>query len=100
MATALQLGPPVGPTTSPSGPPLLRVVTPDALNAFERDRAAAALPQQDEVVMDELARHIRTEWETMRNHRNSAVGWNDRLLHAQRVFNGKYDDSQLQAIRQ
>jgi len=100
MATALQLGPPVGPPTSPSGPPLLRVVSPEALNQFERDRAAAALPQPEEVVMDELARHIRTEWETMRNHRNSAVGWNDRLLHAQRVFNGKYDEVQLQAIRQ
>jgi hypothetical protein len=50
--------------------------------------------------MDELARHIRTEWDMMRNHRNSAVGWNDRLLHAQRVFNGEYDDSQLMDIKQ
>src|SRR5215218_6203082 len=95
MATAL----PVGPPTSASGPPLLRVVTPQGLTEHERSRAVAAQPA-DDTTMDELARHIRTEWEMMRNHRNSASGWNERLLHAQRVFNGKYDAEQLMAIKQ
>src|SRR5215203_6868712 len=95
MATAL----PVGPPTSASGPPLLRVVTPQGLTEHERSRAVAAQPA-DDTTMDELARHIRTEWEVMRNHRNSANGWNQRLLHAQRVFNGEYDPSQLMDIKQ
>src|SRR5215207_10083424 len=96
MATAL----PVGPPTSTSGPPLLRVVTPQGLTEHERSRNVAAAQPADETTMDELARHIRTEWEVMRNHRNSASGWNERLLHAQRVFNGKYDAEQLMAIKQ
>src|SRR5215203_4171081 len=95
MATAL----PVGPPTSASGPPLLRVVTPQGLTEHERARNVAAQPA-DDTTMDELARHIRTEWDMMRNHRNSASGWNERLLHAQRVFNGKYDAEQLMAIKQ
>src|SRR5215207_5458720 len=96
MATAL----PVGPPTATSGPPLLRVVTPQGLIEHERARNIAAAQPADETTMDELARHIRTEWEVMRNHRNSASGWNERLLHAQRVFNGKYDAEQLMAIKQ
>src|SRR5215204_1598150 len=95
MATAL----PVGPPTSPSGPPLLRVVTPQGLTDYERERNTPP-PGSDDVTMSELARHIRTEWEVMRNHRNSANGWNQRLLHAQRVFNGEYDPSQLMDIKQ
>src|SRR5215204_1882257 len=95
MATAL----PVGPPTSPSGPPLLRVVTPQGLTDYERERNTPP-PGSDDVTMSELARHIRTEWEVMRNHRNSANGWNQRLLHAQRVFNGEYDPSHLMDIKQ
>lgn len=96
MATALPLSPP----TAPSGPPLLRVVTPQGLLEHERTVAAAAVDEGPDSRMDELARHIRTEWEMMRNHRNSASGWNDRLIHAQRVFNGKYDPDQLMSIKQ
>src|SRR4051812_38046066 len=107
MATAVQLasaGPPQPPPPSSPmstvGPSLLRVVTPQQLTEFERQRDTAATAKADEVAMDALAGHIRTEWEIMRNHRDSAVGWNDRLLHAQRVFNGKYDSEQIAAIRQ
>lgn len=95
MATAI----PVGPPTTPSGPPLLRVVSPVALTQHEQTVAKEAAPVPDEMVMDELAKHIRTEWEVMRNHRNSAVGWNERLLHAQRVFNGQYSAQQLADIK-
>jgi len=97
MATALPLSPP----TAPSGPPLLRVVTPQGLLQHERATAAAAVVgDEHDTRMDELARHIRSDWETMRNHRNSTSGWNDRLIHAQRVFNGKYDPDQMMSIRQ
>src|SRR5215207_9190741 len=96
MATAL----PVGPPTATSGPPLLRVVTPQGLIEHERARNVAAAQPADETSMSELARHIRTEWDMMRNHRNSASGWNERLLHALRVFNGEYDPSQLMDIKQ
>jgi hypothetical protein len=95
MATAI----PVGPPTAPSGPPLLRVVTPQGLTDYEREQSKPA-PAADDVTMSELARHIRTEWDMMRNHRNSGNGWNERLLHAQRVFNGEYDPSQLMDIKQ
>src|SRR5215207_4427216 len=95
MATAL----PVGPPTSPSGPPLLRVVTPQGLTDYEREQRTPP-PGSDDITMSELARHIRTEWDMMRNHRNSGNGWNERLLHAQRVFNGEYDPSQLMDIKQ
>jgi hypothetical protein len=78
---------------------MLRVVTPQGLTDFEREQRTPP-PQHDDVTMSELARHIRTEWEVMRNHRNSANGWNERLLHAQRVFNGEYDPSQLMDIKQ
>jgi hypothetical protein len=98
MASAL----PVGPTISTNAPGLMRVVTPAALTQYERERDQANLraqePEQDQT-MDELAKHVRTEWEMMRNHRNSASGWSERLLHAQRVFNGQYDATQLAAIK-
>jgi hypothetical protein len=78
----------------------MRVVTPGDLAQHEHNQALQNAAQPDEQTLDELAAHIRTQWEIMRNHRNSAVGWNDRLLHAQRVFNGKYSPEQLAAIKQ
>lgn len=97
MATAAI---PVGPPTSRVGPPLLRVVTPQGLSEYNAQVANANLPLAGQTpVMDELARHIRTEWEMMRDHRNSGSGWSERLLAAQRVFNGEYDPSKLGEIR-
>ena len=82
----------------------MRVVTPDALNRYDQEKSRAIeqslKAQNDDVVMTELARHINSEWEMMRNHRNSSAGWSERMLHAQRCFNGQYDASQLAAIRQ
>lgn len=50
--------------------------------------------------MTNLASHIRTQYETFRNHRNnSTAGWNDRLMSALRAFNGQYDASKLAEIR-
>ena len=85
---------------------LLRVVGPAELDAYERekDEAAArereAAAKSDQTTMDNLAAHIRTEWERMRRHRNSASGWSERLLAAMRTFKGEYSPDQLQAIEQ
>lgn len=83
-----------------SGPPLLRVVSPQDLTTMTREKERAAVQPTEDVTMDALARHVRTEWDMMRNHRNSAAGWNERLLHAQRVFNGEYEASKLAQIKQ
>src|SRR3954471_17057934 len=86
-----------------AGPPLLRVVSPQGLTEHIRQQdayaARVAQPEQ-EVQMDELAKHIRTDWDIMRNHRNSGSGWGERLLKAQRMFNGEYDAEQLAAIKE
>lgn len=50
--------------------------------------------------MSNLAGYIRTEWEKMRRHRNSASGWSNRLMVSLRTFKGEYDPEKLAAIRQ
>src|SRR4051812_7385303 len=96
------VGPPIAPALPAAG--VMRVVTPDALNRYDQEKSRAIeqslKAQNDDVVMTELARHVNSEWEMMRNHRNSSAGWSERMLHAQRCFNGQYDASQLAAIRQ
>ena len=90
--------------TLPSSRGVLRVVSPqgltDAVNArdtaFAQQRAGEGNQEQ---VVTELARYIRSQFETMRNHRSSGYGWNERLLKAQRVFNGEYEASKLAEIR-
>jgi hypothetical protein len=92
---------PVGGAARP-GPPLLRVVTPQQMvenDRLESERAREALKSPEDVTMTNLASFVRTEWEMMRNHRNSSVGWNERLLNAQRVFNGEYSAEKLSEIR-
>jgi hypothetical protein len=42
---------------------------------------------------------IRNEWDIMRRHRDTAVGWSERLLAAMRAFNGVYDPTKLMEIR-
>lgn len=91
------------PPLSRVGPPMLRVVTPQALNEHEQrvneQQARANQPEPEDQRMTELASFIRGEWTMMRNHRNSAQGWNNRLLHAMDAFNGRYDAAQLAEIK-
>lgn len=64
----------------------------------ERERAVTDnLSQRTE---GDLAAHVRTQFEMMRNHRSSAAGWNDRLLEAQRAFIGEYDPVKLAKIKE
>jgi hypothetical protein len=85
----------------------LRVVSPAALDRAEalqfkskaqaEDQAQAELSQN---AQSNIAGYIRTQFELMRNHRNNtSSGWSERLLAALRAFNGQYDQSKLNEIR-
>lgn len=69
----------------------------------EEDRAKFLAQQGAEAEnsqkLDNLAGHIRTKWEQMRRHRNSAAGWSDRLMAALRAFNGEYSPEKLAQIK-
>lgn len=83
----------------------LAVVPPAVLEAQlqraaqARAQAATPAPQQQAYDTTQLSGFIRGQYEIMRNHRNSASGWNERLLHALRTFNGQYDAAKLAEIR-
>lgn len=61
------------------------------------DAAAAATAQPD---VTPLIGYIKGQFEIFRNHRNTVNGWSERLLVALRTFNGQYDPSKIQQIRQ
>lgn len=83
---------------------VLRVVPPGALDRLDANKArekvaAEEAAKHSDVAMTNLAGYIRSQHEMMRNHRNSASGWSERLLSALRTFNGTYDASKLNEIR-
>ncbi len=81
---------------------LLRVVSGADLDAraqSDHDDAEAARARQD--LPTNLSSFIRTQWTIFRNNRNQGEGpLNDRLLRAQRMFDGRYDPDKLRAIKQ
>lgn len=86
---------------SPQG--VLRVVPPGnyeaALRAQDEARVAAEEAAKSDELSD-LASFIVTQFEIMRNHRNTMqAGWSERLLAALRAFNGVYDPNKLAEIR-
>lgn len=96
---------PFTPAPAPTSVPLqqryptsLRVVSNAQMD--EREAAAQASQQpSDNQQYTGLVGFIRTEWEVMRRHRDTAVGWTERLLAAMRAFNGVYDPAKLTEIR-
>jgi hypothetical protein len=91
MATALAIA------------PVLRVVPEAQLQAQERtaaDQKAKAEQSLTDMQATQLAGYIRQQFDLMRRHRNSIAGWSERLLEAQRTFNGHYDSTKLAQIRQ
>lgn len=81
---------------------VLRVVPPAVLDASEKkaaeDKAAlAAGPAPD---LSDLASFIRAQFDMMKRHRNTAAGWSERLLAAQRDFKGQYSPTKLMEIKQ
>ena len=87
---------------SNAGGGLLRVVGGQQMN--DEDRQAAAIKTQanrgQEAEPSDLGAYIRNRWYVFRNHRNQNNNQiNDRLLRAQRMFEGKYDETQLAEIK-
>jgi hypothetical protein len=89
------------PAYSRAGSGLLRVVSPAELDEQDRQRLAvlseAARPNP---LPADLGAYVRSRWQIMRNARNSGENnLNDRLLRAQRMFEGKYDPQKLYEIK-
>jgi uncharacterized protein (DUF4415 family) len=83
---------------------VVRVIPPGALDRIEAQKAKEAAAAADaakltDVQMTNLASYIRTQFEMMKNHRNSASGWSERLNEALRTFNGQYSVGKLQEIK-
>ena len=92
--------PPSQPTSRGGG--LLRIVSPDDLAQFDKQRTEdAAMAQKPLPPPPNLSRLVRERWQQFRNARaaqHDPIGM--RLLRAQRMFNGEYDPEKLRAIRQ
>jgi hypothetical protein len=78
----------------------LRVVSPAQLNQRDQEantrRAKASKPLET----PDLGSWIRQQWFIFRNHRNQGNNpINERLLRAQRMFEGKYDATKLSQIQ-
>lgn len=55
-------------------------------------------PDSDQnLAKENLAAHIRTQWQIFRNHRSS-IGLKDQLLQALQTYNGQYNGSKLAEI--
>ncbi len=81
----------------------LQVVSPANLEAQlqqqAKDKVAGQQPDIPTGAAAQLVGYVRGQFEIMRNHRNTASGWNERMLIALRTFNGQYDASKLAEIR-
>jgi hypothetical protein len=79
----------------------VRLVSPAQLDDQDAQRLAALseLNRPNPLPAD-LGAFVRSRWQIMRNARNSGENnLNDRLLRAQRMFEGKYDPSKLHEIK-
>jgi hypothetical protein len=85
----------------PGGNALIRVVSPAELDEQDRARlAAASEANRPKPPMADLGAFVRQRWMAFRNHRNQGSNsLNDRLLRAQRMFEGKYDPQKLFEIK-
>ena len=91
---------PADPVRVGSGEPFLRIVSPADLDAAEATRLAALSELNKPPPAADLGAFVRRRWEAFRNHRNSGDNpINERLLRAQRMFEGRYDPSKLSEIR-
>ena len=78
----------------------LRVVSPDQLDAQDRASAQVRVAASKPLETQDLGAFIRQRWTVFRNHRNTGNNpLNQRLLRAQRMFEGKYDPDKLQQIQ-
>lgn len=80
----------------------LRVVSPAQLDARDRADSAERAARSSRRGLDpaDLGSWIRQQWYIFRNHRNQGNNpLNQRLLRAQRMFEGKYDSEKLSQIQ-
>jgi hypothetical protein len=79
---------------------MLRVVSNQEIIANEQDAAlvAEAASTADNPIISELAGHIRTRMQEMRNFRNTE-GIAQRLVDALRTYKGQYDPTKINEIR-
>ena len=78
---------------------LLRVVTNDQMQAAEEaDAAARVAAENPEPDYSGLTGYITSQYEIMRNHRDSGAGWSGRLRESLRAFTGQYSPDQLAEI--
>ena len=78
----------------------LRVISPGQLD--QRDQAATAFrtASRQKLETPDLGSWVRQQWWIFRNHRNQGNNpLNQRLLRAQRMFEGKYDATKLAQIQ-
>jgi hypothetical protein len=77
------------------------VVSGADLDQQDRDQVQAQIKaRQKQSSVPDLGSYIRRRWQMFRNHRNTGNNsLNERLLRAQRMFEGKYDEQKLQQIR-
>lgn len=80
-----------------TGRGLLRVVGNDELVAAEKK--TVSLAEAPEPVMSDLARFVRDRFEKAVRHRRT-VGIDDELIRDMRAYNGQYDPTKLQEIKQ
>lgn len=77
------------------------MVSPDELAQQDQDQADIQSRATSTVTnATDLGAYIRQRWMVFRNHRNQSNNTiNDRLLRAQRMFEGKYDPEKLKDIK-
>lgn len=85
---------------------VIQVIPPAQLEAQLAQQAQqqgdlfAAQQKQQTPDVTPLIGYIKGQYEIFRNHRNTQSGWTERLLVGLRAFNGQYDATKLQQIRQ
>ena len=83
---------------------MLRVIPGGALDKIEARQLQDKRKAEEELKLSQvattnLAGYIRTQFEMMKNHRNSQSGWSERLSEALRTFNGVYSADKLAEIK-
>jgi hypothetical protein len=90
------------PAYSRAASPLLRVVSPADLDEQDRQRLAAMSEanRPRETLPADIGAYVRQRWMVFRNHRSQGANdLNNRLLRAQRMFEGQYDPQKLVEIK-
>src|SRR4051794_6396066 len=85
------------PVSRTNGSGLLRLVSNSELDARESERLAQRLQAaQRTLPTQDIGAYVRQRWMAFRNNRNSGLDpLSERLLRAQRMFEGKYDPGKL-----